>query len=83
MAFGYNIFFIMVAVVLPIVCLIIVSLHPVWTGKIVLADITTINYVKTLFWWRPGSDFGCHQRHREQSDPRLSVVPRSPWFWRW
>jgi len=53
MAFGYNIFFIMVAVVLPIVCLIIVSLHPVWTGKIVWADITTINYVKTLFWWRP------------------------------
>lgn len=52
-AFGYNIFFIMVAVVLPIVCLIIVSLHPVWTGKIVLADLTTINYVKTLFWWRP------------------------------
>jgi len=52
-AFGYNIFFIMVAVVLPIVCLIIVSLHPVWTGQIVLADITTINYVKTLFWWRP------------------------------
>lgn len=52
-AFGYNIFFIMVAVVLPIVCLIIVSLHPVWTGKIVLADITTVNYVKTLFWWRP------------------------------
>ncbi len=53
LAFGYNIFFIMVAVVLPIVCLIIVSLHPVWTGKIVLADITTVNYVKTLFWWRP------------------------------
>lgn len=53
LAFGYNIFFIMVAVVLPIVCLAIVSLHPVWTGKIVLADITTINYVKTLFWWRP------------------------------
>lgn len=52
-AFGYNIFFIMVAVVLPIVCLIIVSLHPVWTGKIVWPDLTTINYVKTLFWWRP------------------------------
>jgi iron(III) transport system permease protein len=52
-AFGYNIFFIMVAVVLPIVCLIIVSLHPVWTGKVVWADLTTINYVKTLFWWRP------------------------------
>lgn len=52
-AFAYNLMFIAVAVVLPIVCLIIVSLHPVWTGKIVWADITTINYVKTLFWWRP------------------------------
>ena len=52
-AFGYNLMFILVAVVLPIVCLIIVSLHPVWTGKIVWADLTTINYVKTLFWWRP------------------------------
>jgi len=52
-AFGYNLAFIAVAVVLPIVCLVIVSLHPVWTGKIVWADLTTINYVKTLFWWRP------------------------------
>ena len=52
-AFAYNLMFIAVAVVLPIVCLIIVSLHPVWTGKIVWADLTTINYVKTLFWWRP------------------------------
>lgn len=54
-AFGYNLMFITVAVILPIVCLIIVSLHPVWTGKIVWADLTTINYVKTLFWWRPDS----------------------------
>jgi iron(III) transport system permease protein len=52
-AFGYNLLFILVAVILPIVCLIIVSLHPVWTGKSVWADLTTINYVKTLFWWRP------------------------------
>lgn len=52
-AFAYNLMFIAVAVVLPIVCLIIVSVHPVWTGKIVWADLTTINYVKTLFWWRP------------------------------
>lgn len=52
-AFGYNLTFILVAVVLPIVCLIIVSLHPVWTGRIVWEDLTTINYVKTLFWWRP------------------------------
>ncbi len=52
-AFAYNLMFIAVAVVLPIVCLLIVSLHPVWTGSIVWGDITTINYVKTLFWWRP------------------------------
>ena len=52
-AFVYNLAFIAVAVVLPIICLLIVSLHPVWTGKIVVADLTTINYAKTLLWWRP------------------------------
>ncbi len=52
-AFGYNLLFIAVAVVLPIVCLLIVSLHPVWTGAIQWDQLTTINYVKTLFWWRP------------------------------
>jgi iron(III) transport system permease protein len=54
-AFGYNILFIMVAVVLPIICLLIVSLHPVWQGKIIPADITFINYEKTLFFWRADS----------------------------
>lgn len=54
-AFGYNILFILVAVVLPILCLVIVSLHPVWQGKIIPADLTLINYVKTLFFWRPDS----------------------------
>jgi iron(III) transport system permease protein len=54
-AFGYNIAFILVAVVLPILCLLIVSLHPVWEGRIIPADITLHNYVKTLFWWRPES----------------------------
>jgi iron(III) transport system permease protein len=53
LAFGYNLFFIAVAVVLPIICLIIVSLHPVWEGRVDLAQLTTVNYVKTLFWWRP------------------------------
>ncbi len=52
-AFVYNLLFIAVAVVLPIVCLLIVSLHPVWTGAIQWDQLTTINYVKTLFWWRP------------------------------
>src|SRR5690606_5281183 len=54
-AFGYNIAFIMVAVVLPIVSLLIVSLHPVWTGAIVPDDLTLRNYEKTLLWWRPDS----------------------------
>ena len=54
-AFGYNITYIFVAVVLPILCLLIVSLHPVWTAEIVPADISMNNYVKTLFWWREDS----------------------------
>jgi iron(III) transport system permease protein len=54
-AFGYNIAFILVAVVLPILCLFVVSLHPVWQGRIIPADITFHNYVKTLFFWRPES----------------------------
>jgi iron(III) transport system permease protein len=53
--FGYNIVFILVAVVLPILCLFVVSLHPVWQGRIIPADITFHNYVKTLFFWRPES----------------------------
>ncbi len=52
-AFGYNLLFIAVAVVLPILCLIIVSLHPVWTGSILPDQMTLNNYVKTLFYWHP------------------------------
>ena len=55
LAFGYNITYILVAVVLPIVSLIIVSLHPVWTGKIVLEKLTFVNYEKTLYFWREDS----------------------------
>jgi iron(III) transport system permease protein len=55
LAFGYNIVFILVAVVLPILCLLVVSLHPVWEGEIIPADITLRNYVKTLAFWRPDS----------------------------
>jgi iron(III) transport system permease protein len=54
-ALGYNITFILVAVVLPILCLFVVSLHPVWEGRIIPADISFHNYVKTLFFWRPES----------------------------
>ena len=54
-AFGYNILFIFVAVILPTISLIIVSLHPVWTGEIVIEKLTLINYEKTLFFWSPES----------------------------
>ena len=54
-AFGYNIVYILVAVVLPIFCLIIVSLHPVWTAEIEFSEMTFRNYEKTLFFWRPDS----------------------------
>jgi len=55
LALGYNLGFILVAVVLPILCLVIVSLHPVWEGEIIPADITLRNYVKTLGFWRSDS----------------------------
>ena len=54
-ALGYNLSYILVAVALPIFCLVIVSLHPVWEGHIVPSAITLHNYVKTLFWWSPES----------------------------
>ena len=54
-ALGYNVAFILVAVVLPILCLLVVSLHPVWQGMIIPADLTFINYEKTLFYWRADS----------------------------
>ena len=54
-AFGFNLSYILVAVVLPIFCLFIVSLHPVWTAEIIPSDMSMNNYVKTLFWWREDS----------------------------
>jgi len=55
LAFGYNVTFIMVAVVLPIFCLLIVSLHPVWQGRIIPGAMSFHNYAKTLFFWRSDS----------------------------
>lgn len=51
-ALAYNLSFLMVAVILPLLCLLIVSLHPVWQAQIIPADLTFINYQRTLFWWR-------------------------------
>jgi len=33
--------------------LLIVSLHPVWQARIIPADLTLHNYVRTLFFWAP------------------------------
>jgi iron(III) transport system permease protein len=52
-AFAFNLAYILVAVVLPILCLLVVSLHPVWQAEIIPADLTLHNYVRTLFFWRP------------------------------
>ena len=54
-AFGYNIAFILVAVALPILCLLVVSVHPVWQGKIIPSAMTFHNYEKTLFFWQQDS----------------------------
>jgi iron(III) transport system permease protein len=54
-ALGFNVTFILVSVVLPILCLVIVSLHPVWQGKIIPSAMTLHNYEKTLFFWRHDS----------------------------
>ncbi len=55
LALAYNLSYILVAVVLPIVCLFIVSLHPVWTAQIQIPELTFHNYEKTLFFWRSDS----------------------------
>ncbi len=55
LALGYNLTFILIAVVLPILCLVVVSLHPVWSGEIIPSDLTFRNYTKTLAFWRTDS----------------------------
>jgi iron(III) transport system permease protein len=54
-AFGLNMVYILVSVVLPIVSLVIVSLHPVWTAEIRPDQMSLGNYEKTLFFWDPNS----------------------------
>ncbi len=55
LALSYNLTFILIAVVLPILCLVVVSLHPVWSGEIIPSDLTFRNYTKTLAFWRTDS----------------------------
>lgn len=52
-AFAANVIFLVVAVVLPILALLIVSVHPVWQGEIIPSDLTLRNYERVLFFWRP------------------------------
>jgi iron(III) transport system permease protein len=54
-ALGYNLLFLLVAVVLPLFCLVVVSLHPVWEGEIIARDVTLHNYFKVLAFWDPES----------------------------
>lgn len=55
LAFGYNVTYILIAVVLPIACLFVVSMHRVWEGRVIPAEMTFWNYQKVLFFWWPGS----------------------------
>lgn len=52
-ALACNLAYILVAVILPILCLCIMSLHPVWQGHIIVSDLTFWNYKKVLFFWWP------------------------------
>ena len=54
-ALACNLVFVFVAVVLPLFCLLVVSLHPVWQGEIIASDLTFRNYQRTLLFWRPDS----------------------------
>ncbi len=54
-ALSVNLFYVFVAVILPLICLLIVSFHPVWEGKIIPADLTLWNYKKILYFWSPES----------------------------
>jgi iron(III) transport system permease protein len=54
-ALAYTLAFGVVAVLLPTFCLLVVSLHPVWEGQIIPADLTLWNYEKVLFFWSPDS----------------------------
>lgn len=52
-AFAFNVAYLLVAVALPLACLLVVSLHPVWQARIIPHDLTLHNYVRTLFFWAP------------------------------
>lgn len=52
-AFAYNMGYLFIAVVLPLVTLVIVSLHKVWQGYPDPSRMTLSNYRRLLFFWAP------------------------------
>jgi len=52
-ALGYNLSYLFIAVVLPLITLVIVSLHKVWQGYPDPARMTLSNYGRILFFWKP------------------------------
>jgi len=54
-ALGYNLAYLFIGVVLPLVTLVIVSLHKVWQGFPQPSKMTLENYEQLLFFWSPRS----------------------------
>jgi iron(III) transport system permease protein len=54
-ALGYNLAYLFIGVVLPLVTLVIVSLHKVWQGYPQPSKMTLENYARLLFFWSPQS----------------------------
>jgi iron(III) transport system permease protein len=52
-ALAYNLGYLFIAVVLPLVTLVIVSLHKVWQGYPDPSKMTLSNYRRLLFFWSP------------------------------
>ena len=52
-AFAYNMSYLFIAVVLPLITLVIVSLHKVWQGYPQPSKMTLSNYRRLLFFWSP------------------------------
>jgi iron(III) transport system permease protein len=51
--FGFNLIYIGLGVLLPILSLVVVSMHRVWEGRIILGEMTFLNYRRIFFFWTP------------------------------
>jgi iron(III) transport system permease protein len=52
-ALAYNLSYLFIAVVLPLITLVVVSLHKVWQGYPDPSKMTLSNYRQLLFFWSP------------------------------